>query len=72
MAAAQHAKGNHKVKAALVIAKKPDGSDLYLYHGAVLPDHITDEARQQFLDKDLVEEVSAEEAADSQPTSESN
>lgn len=63
----------HIVTAPLVITKKPDGADLYLYEGAVLPDYVSaDEVKRLdalgFLDKVSAAEAKAAEA----PTEQSN
>lgn len=61
---------DHIVTAALVITKKEDGSDLYLYEGAVVPSFVSaDElkrlAAEGFIDK-------ATKATLSPPVAESN
>jgi hypothetical protein len=40
----------YKVIKPLVITKKQDGSDLYLYYGAVLPDFVSDEEVKRLVD----------------------
>ena len=54
------ADSKNRVTAPLVIARRADGSDVYLYRGAILPDDLADgEAKRlaEFLgtDKDLAE-----------------
>lgn len=47
------------VKAALVIAKRADGSDVYVYAGSPLPDGLADGEAQRladFLDDDAADE----------------
>lgn len=44
-----------KVTTPLVITKKQDGSDLYLYQGAVLPDFVSDEEVKRLSDGGFVE-----------------
>ena len=52
----------HKVVKPLVITKKQDGSDLYLYHGAVLPDFVSDDEVKRLVDEEFVEKVGDEPA----------
>lgn len=47
------------VSAALVIVKKQDGSDLYLYAGAELPDHVPAADVKRLVDGGLVEASSS-------------
>jgi hypothetical protein len=65
---------SHVVTAPLVIAKKADGSDLYLYEGAVIPDIVPAETVKRLADIGLVRELSKAEAASvpPPPISESN
>lgn len=58
------------VTAPLVITKKEDGSDLYLYEGAELPDHISADEVQRLTDLGLVEASSG--GKKSKPAAESN
>lgn len=51
-----------KVTAPLVITKKDDGSDLYLYEGAVVPDFVSDEEVKRLSADDLIEKVGDEPA----------
>jgi hypothetical protein len=48
----------NKVTGALVITKNEDGSDLYLYEGAELPDFIDKGEVKRLTDLGLVESVS--------------
>lgn len=60
------------VIAPLVISKKEDGSDLYLYESAQLPDYVSADEIKRLSDLGFVVEVSAAEAAATAPTAESN
>jgi hypothetical protein len=51
----------YKVVKPLVITKRQDGSDLYLYEGALLPDFVSDEEAKRLLDEEFVEKVGADE-----------
>lgn len=63
----------HIVTAPLVITKKEDGSDLYLYENSVLPDHIGADEVKRLTDLGLIDKVSAAEAkTPTAPTAESN
>lgn len=63
----------HIVTGPLVIVKKQDGSDLYLYENAVLPDHVGDEDVKRLVALGLVDKVTAAEAkASGAPAAESN
>lgn len=63
----------HIVTGPLVITKKEDGSDLYLYENSVLPDHISADEIKRLTDLGLVDKVSAAGAKKSDaPTAESN
>lgn len=53
----------YKVSAPLVITKKQDGSDLYLYQGAVLPDFVSDDEVKRLQKDDFLEELSSAEKA---------
>lgn len=61
----------YQVVKPLVITKKQDGSDLYLYFGAVLPDFVSDEEVKRLSDEGFVEKqgsAAAKEAmADAAP-----
>lgn len=48
---------SHVVTAPLVITKKDDGSDLYLYEGAELPDHVSSDETARLVSAGLVAEV---------------
>lgn len=48
---------SHVVTAPLVITKKDDGSDLYLYEGAELPEHVSSDETARLLAAGLVTEV---------------
>lgn len=52
----------HKVVVPLVITKKEDGSDLYLYQGAVLPDFVSDEEVKRLLADKFIESLDSEPA----------
>jgi hypothetical protein len=60
------------VTAPLVITKKEDGSDLYLYHGAELPDHLSKEEVQRLTDLGFVEKVKDGDPVPEEPAAESN
>jgi hypothetical protein len=66
----------YKVIKPLVITKKQDGSDLYLYEGAVLPDFVSDEEVKRLLDGEFVEksgdEPAKSAAKSSKPSAPSN
>lgn len=63
----------HIVTGPLVITKKEDGSDLYLYEGAQLPDHIGADEIKRLANLGLVDKISAAEAkVPSAPAAESN
>lgn len=51
-----------KVTAPLVITKKQDGSDLYLYEGSVVPDFVSDEEIKRLSEDKLVKKVDDEPA----------
>lgn len=69
---AGNSKKSYVVVAPLVITKKEDGQDLYLYEGAVLPDFVKDDEAKRLLDEKYVLEASEAAAAASVPTAESN
>jgi len=46
----------------LVITKREDGSDLYLYHGSPVPGHVKGEELQRLLDGEFIAEDDATEA----------
>lgn len=61
------------VTAPLVIAKKQDGSDLYLYKDAQVPDFIAADDIGRFERLDMVEKVDGRSSKTSvKPASESN
>lgn len=63
----------HIVTAALVITKKQDGSDLYLYENAELPDWVSADEIQRLTEKGLIDKVSDKQAADKPaPAAQSN
>lgn len=66
------AKKVYIVTAALVITKKGDGSDLYLYQAAQVPDFVSDEELQRLSDGGFIAEVTQAEAAAADPSAESN
>jgi hypothetical protein len=47
----------YQVVKPLVITKKEDGSDLYLYLGAVLPDFVSDDEVKRLSDEGFVEKL---------------
>lgn len=49
---------NYTVTAPLVITKKDDGSDLYLYEGAFLPEGLADSEVKRLVDGGFVEKQS--------------
>ncbi|MCW2898486.1 MAG: hypothetical protein JWO67_751 [Streptosporangiaceae bacterium] len=51
-----------KVTAPLVITKKQDGSDLYLYRGAVLPDFVSDDEVKRLSDDGFLEQLDGPKA----------
>lgn len=66
---------SHIVTAPLVITKKPDGSDLYLYEGAVVPESVSDDEVKRLVAGGFVDKVTAAQAAaaaDVEPVAESN
>lgn len=63
----------HTVTAPLIITKKADGSDLYLYEGAVLPDSVSAEEIKRLQTLGLVDKPEeGEKTAPKKPISESN
>ena len=48
---------SHVVTAPLVISKKQDGSDLYLYEGAQLPDYVSADEIKRLSDLGLIDKV---------------
>lgn len=52
----------YRVVAPLVITKNPDGSDRYLYQGAVLPDFVGDDEVKRLVDEKFVEKDGDEPA----------
>jgi hypothetical protein len=64
---------SYVVVAPLVITKKPDGSDLYLYENAVLPEDVTDAEVKRLAARGFISKVTAAVAAEADaPISESN
>lgn len=61
----------HIVTAPLVITKKEDGSDLYLYESASLPDHVSADEVKRLSELGMIDKVSGS-AAKSAPKTESN
>lgn len=41
----------------LVVTKNPDGTDLYLYEGAEIPDFVSDDECKRIADLGLAEQV---------------
>jgi predicted transcriptional regulator len=63
----------HIVSAPLVITKKEDGSDLYLYEGAVLPDAVSDDEVKRLVGLGLVDRLTGAAAKNAPaPVAESN
>lgn len=62
----------HIVTAPLVITKREDGSDLYLYEGSQLPDSVSTDEIKRLSDLGMVDKVGAAEAKKSSPTAGSN
>lgn len=63
----------YTVTAPLVIAKKQDGSDLYLYEGAVLPDFVPEADVKRLSDLGFVDKVpEGSSAKPRKPAAESN
>jgi hypothetical protein len=52
----------YKVTSPLVITKKEDGSDLYLYEGAVVPDFVSDDEVKRLSADKLIEKAGDESA----------
>lgn len=63
---------SYVVTGPLVITKKEDGSDLYVYKDGVLPDYVTEDEAKRLVSLDLVEKVDGRTTKASKPTSESN
>lgn len=61
----------HVVTAPLVITKREDGSDLYLYEGAELPDHVSGDEVKRLVGLGLVDKADSS-AKSKTPASESN
>jgi hypothetical protein len=62
----------HIVTGALVITKRENGSDLYLYEGAEVPEFVSKDEVKRLVDLELVEDTSSKKAADKKPAAESN
>lgn len=60
------------VIAPLVITKKEDGADQYLYEGAALPSHVKGDELKRLDGEGFIAKVTATEAASAKPSSESN
>lgn len=63
---------SYVVIAPLVISKKEDGSDLFLYEGAQLPEWATAVEIDRLSALGFIVEVSAAEAATAEPAAQSN
>lgn len=64
---------SHIVTAPLVISKKADGSDLYLYEGSELPDWASDDEIKRLVDLGMVEKVDGRKpSSKAKPTADSN
>ena len=63
---------SYQVVKPLVITKKPDGSDLYLYENAPVPEGVSADEIKRLLDEGFIAEASAAQAAAAKPSSESN
>lgn len=59
---------SHVVKSPLVITKNPDGSDLYLYAGAEVPEHVKGDELKRLKDGGFLSED--EKPADEKPADE--
>lgn len=59
------------VTSALVITKKQDGSDLYLYADAQLPDYVSADEIKRLTALEMISKV-ADDAATKKPTAQSN
>jgi hypothetical protein len=67
------ASNSHIVTAPLVIVRKPDGADQYLYTGALVPEFVEAEDVKRLTDEGFIDKVSAAEAKNAPaPASESN
>lgn len=63
----------YKVTGPLVITKKADGADLYLYHDSLLPDGVSADEIKRLVAIGLIGKASGDEVADPpDPTAESN
>jgi hypothetical protein len=62
----------HIVTAPLVISKKEDGSDLYLYDGAELPAHVPADEVKRLTDLGMVDKVDGRSSKSGKPSAESN
>lgn len=63
----------HIVTAPLVITNKPDGSHLYLYENAELPEYVSEAEVNRLVALGLVDKVTAAQAAAKPaPTADSN
>jgi hypothetical protein len=51
---------SYHVTAPLVVAKQPNGSDLYLYQGAPVPDGLADGEIKRLEEGDFIEKDAAE------------
>lgn len=63
---------SHIVTAPLVITKKEDGSDLYLYENSELPDFVSADEIKRLTDLGAIDKVDGRSAKAKAPTSESN
>jgi hypothetical protein len=63
----------YKVVVPLVITKREDGSNLYLYENAVLPDFVSDDEVKRLQEEGFVEKLSTDSAKSKPaPTAPSN
>lgn len=63
----------YRVVKPLVITKKEDGSDLYLYEGGIMPEHASKDEIKRLSDGGFIEKLSAADAKQaSAPIGESN
>jgi hypothetical protein len=63
----------HIVTAPLVITKKEDGSDLYLYQGSVVPSNVSASEIKRLSERQFIEKIGSAEADQAPaPSSQSN
>jgi len=62
----------HIVTGPLVITKKEDGADLYLYENSIVPDRVGADELKRLVSLGVVEKIADSKAPAKAPTAESN